>query len=89
MFLQSLTYQKLLLRLEALQEKSSKGPLGKLSVLQFSQLKVVEKDEACALCGQKLTKKSENISIPCDHHFHAKCVADRIKKRRFVCPECK
>ncbi|XP_071849331.1 RING finger protein 215-like isoform X2 [Apostichopus japonicus] len=70
--------------------------LAKLSVSKMPTRKYKKKkgsltsqeSDNCAICLDEFSKGQVIRMLPCDHHFHCKCVDDWLIKRR-TCPLCK
>lgn len=89
-----MSYEALLELEENLGEVKKRGldetGLKDLVQTTFVECVFVDKEDSksCVVCMAEYLEEDTLIKLPCEHHFHAKCVTDWLRNRA-TCPICR
>ena len=69
---------------------ASDAEISKLPRKRWSQRDALGRDDdaTCSICFEVLENGDEYVPLPCDHCYHASCLATWLKVKK-VCPVCK
>ena len=64
----------------------------KISPDKISPDKLIDNSDHCYICGDNFINSDLNITLPCNHQFHSKCLNYTFKycnSKSYQCPYCR